>query len=169
MGAVFKWSGRLSGALAALTKILLALVVILVVVDITLRNVSRPLAWSTSVVEYILIYVAFLSAPALVRGKGHVCADFLRSAIPAGPRRIIEKLVYAVCIALCLYLGALACTSALDSLRSGSYDVRTFDLPKWVIFLPMMLGLWLSALEFLRYLLGHDSIYAVAPTEIEGF
>ena len=38
--------------------------------------------------------------------------------------------------------------------------MRTFDMPKWLIYLPMALGLWLSAVELLRYLLGLDSMYA---------
>ena len=74
-----------------------------------------------------------------------------------------------LCIGLCLHLGWIALQGLLDSLRTGSYDVRTFDLPKWLIYLPMVLGLWLSALEFLRFLTGRDSIYALDVREMEGF
>ena len=74
-----------------------------------------------------------------------------------------------LCLAICLYLGWIALGSAFTSLKSGAYEVRTFDMPRWLIFAPMVVGLWLSALEFLRYLLGRDSIYAVDVREMEGF
>ncbi len=169
MDGLFDASGRISQALAVLTKLLLATVVVLVSADVAARNFARPLAWSVSLTEYLLVYITFLSMPALVRGKGHVCADFIRSALPGSLRRGIEIGVYALCIGICLYLGWVAFGSAAASLRSGSYDVRTFDMPRWLIFAPMIVGLWLSALEFLRYLLGRDSIYAVDAREMEGF
>ena len=70
------------GALAVITKLMLGLIVVLVVADVAMRNLAKPIAWSASLTEYLLIYIAFLAAPALVRAKGHVCADFMRMAMP---------------------------------------------------------------------------------------
>ncbi len=169
MNRVFDVSARVALALAVITKLLLATVVLLVTADVVARNFARPLAWSVSLTEYLLIYVAFLPIPALVRGKGHVCADFVRASLPLAIRRLVERGVYLLCIAICLYLGWVAFDGFADSVRTGSYDVRTFDMPRWLIFLPMVIGMWLSALEFLRYLLGPDSIYALDPRDMEGF
>jgi C4-dicarboxylate transporter, DctQ subunit len=169
MNRVFDVSERVALALAVITKLLLATVVLLVTADVVARNVARPLAWSVSLTEYLLIYVAFLPMPALVRGKGHVCADFVRASLLPAIQRVVERGVYLLCIAICLYLGWVAFAGFADSVRTGSYDVRTFDMPRWLIFLPMVIGMWLSALEFLRYLLGPDSIYALDPRDMEGF
>lgn len=169
MDAIFRGSGWLAHALATLTKLILGLIVILVVGDVAMRNFARPIAWAASLTEYLLIYVAFLPAPALVRMKGHVCADFLRTALPKNVQAIAEKLVYLLCIALSLFLGALAFQAMIESFRTGSYDVRTFDMPKWAIFLPMVVGFWLSAVEFMRFLVGRDSIYAIDVRDVEGF
>ena len=169
MDRLFELSGRVGRALALLTKLLLALVVLLVAADVAARNLSRPLGWSVSLTEYLLVYITFLPMPALVRGKGHVCADFIRTALPARLQRAIEVAVYLLCLGTCVYLGSIAFGSALSTLRSGAYDVRTFDTPRWLIYAPMALGLWLSALEFRRYLLGRDSIYAIDARELEGF
>src|SRR5215208_1468907 len=154
MDRLFEFSGRIGSALALLTKLLLALVVLLVAADVAARNLNRPLGWSVSLTEYLLVYITFLPMPALVRGKGHVCADFIRTALPHQVQRGLEMAVYLLCLATCVYLGSIATGSALGTLRSGAYDVRTFDMPRWLIYVPMALGLWLSALEFLRYLLG---------------
>jgi TRAP-type C4-dicarboxylate transport system permease small subunit len=166
---LFDASGRIAQALAVLTKLLLAAIVLLVGADVAARNLARPLVWSVSLTEYLLVYIAFLPMPALVRGKGHVCADFIRTALPQRLRRVIERGVYVLCLAICVYLGWIALGGALTSLKSGAYEVRTFDMPRWLIFAPMVVGLWLSALEFLRYLLGRDSIYALDVREMEGF
>lgn len=169
MDRVFDASGRIAQALAVLTKLLLAAIVLLVAADVAARNLARPIPWGVSVTEYLLVYVAFLPMPALVRGKGHVCADFIRSSLPPVWRPPIERAVYALCLVICAYLGWIAFTGTAASLVSGAYDVRSFDMPRWLIYAPMALGLWLSALEFLRYLLGRDSIYALDAREMEGF
>ncbi|MEO8655367.1 MAG: TRAP transporter small permease subunit [Ramlibacter sp.] len=169
LAPLFAASATAGQVLAVITKLLLALVVLLVAWDVFSRNFTRPVAWSVSLTEYLLIYVTFLPMPALVRGKGHVCADFIRTALPRGLRRAVEIGVYLLCIAICAHLGWVALQGAIASMRSGAYDVRTFDMPRWLIYAPMVVGLWLSALEFLRYLLGHDSIYAIDAREMEGF
>ncbi len=169
MDRLFDVSGRIAQALAVLTKLLLAAIVLLVCADVAARNFARPLVWGVSLTEYLLIYIAFLPMPALVRAKGHVCADFFRLALPEPVQRVVERGVYLLCLAICLYLGWYAFSSALTSLKTGAYEVRSFDMPRWLIFAPMVVGLWLSAIEFLRYLVGRDSIYAIDARDMEGF
>lgn len=77
--------------------------------------------------------------------------------------------MYAACTAICLYLGGVAFGSLLEAARTSAFEVRTFDMPRWVILLPIVIGLWLSSIEFLRYLLGLDSLYGGDPTQMEGF
>lgn len=169
MTRLFDWSQRVAAALGHLAKALLALIVLLVSADVLARNAGYSLVWGASLTEYLLVYVTFLPMPALVRGKGHVCADFVRRALPGWLRRVVERAVYALCIAICVYLGAVALGSLVETARSGAYEVRTFDMPRWLIYLPMVIGLWLSAIEFLRYLFGLDSLYGGDPAAAEGF
>lgn len=169
LARLFAASGAVAQALALVVKVLLALIVLLVAADVAARNLAKPLTWSVSLTEYLLIYITFLPLPALARSKGHVCADFIRTALPRGVQRVVETGVYLLCLTICIYLGWVALQGVVDSVRSGAYDVRTFDMPRWLIYAPMVVGLWLSALEFLRYLLGRDSIYALNVREMEGF
>lgn len=168
MDRVFDWSGRIGTVLAFAAKVIVGLMVCLVAADVVARNLARSLVWSVSLVEYLMVYMTFLAMPALVRAKGHVCADFIRMSLPPGVQAVIERLVYSLCLALCTYLAFVATRVFVEAFANGSYDVRTFDMPRWLIFLPMVLGLWLSAVEFLRYLLGRDSLYAISALEKEG-
>ena len=170
MRAFFAILGRLGHALSRLTMLLLALLVIVVVADVVVRTLGlRPLAWASSTAEYILLYAAFLPMPALVRNKGHVFVEFLRAPMTAPLRRVCAVLVYAVCVAICAYLGWVAATSGIAAWREGSYETRTFDMPKWLVYLPIATGFLLSAFEWLRFLLGSDSLYDVDPLTREGY
>ncbi|MER8833494.1 TRAP transporter small permease [Mesorhizobium sp. M0909] len=169
MDRLFAAIGKLSLALAAVAKVVLGLMIVAVVADVCVRNLGlRPLAWAVSATEYGLLYAAFLPMPWLVHSKGHVFVEFLRKALPVRARAVLEKLVYLACIAVSLYLGSVALSSLTSAVAGGEYETRSFDMPKWLVFLPIMLAFYLSALEWLRYLLGRDTLYTLDPLEMEG-
>ena len=170
MQLLFDWNGRLALWLARLTMVILGLLVVVVVADVVVRTAGlRPLAWASSTAEYILLYAAFLPMPHLVRIKGHVFVVFLRGPMSPAVRRNVERLVYLVCIVICAYLGWVAASSGVLAWHEGSYETRNFDMPKWLVYLPMALGFSLATLEWLRYLLGHDSMYHIDALQREGF
>ncbi|MBP1849599.1 TRAP transporter small permease [Rhizobium halophytocola] len=169
MKFLFDLTGRLSQALAALAKLLIGAMILIVIADVVIRNLDlKPISWGVSVSEYILLYVTFLPMPWLVHNKGHVFVEFLRNLLPPGGRAVLEKVVYLVCVALCLVLGFIAVTSLIGTAASGEYETRSFDMPKWAVFLPMAIGFFVSAIEWLRYLMGHASLYDLDPLEMEG-
>lgn len=55
----------------------------------------------------------------------------------------------------------------MTALEKGSFESRTFDMPKWAIFLPIFLGFAMSALEWLRFLITPASIYDACPPDAE--
>jgi len=170
MQLLFDWSERLALWLARLTMVILGLLVVVVVADVAVRSAGlRPLAWASSTAEYILLYAAFLPMPHLVRIKGHVFVEFLRGPMPPAMRRGVERLVYLICIGICGYLAWVASSAGVLAWREGSYETRTFDMPKWLVYLPMALGFSLATFEWLRYLLGRDSMYHIDALSREGF
>ncbi|MCB1342362.1 MAG: TRAP transporter small permease [Pseudooceanicola sp.] len=169
MTTLFTLSGRLCWALAVLARLLIGGLIVIVVADVAFRNLGqRPLAWVVNSSEFVLLYITFLSMPWLVRRKGHVFVDFLRVALPRQVRALLEKVVYLACIGLCLYLGWVALNSLIVAIQRGTYEMRTFDIPKWVVYSPMVLAFALSAVEWLRYLLGHDDFYDRDLMEVGG-
>ncbi|TPW30192.1 TRAP transporter small permease [Pararhizobium mangrovi] len=169
MQVFFAAVARVSWLMAAAVKLILAAIVIEVVADVVLRNLNlRPISWGVSATEYGLVYAAFLPMPWLVHIKGHVFVEFLRKALPIPARAVLERIVYAACVILCLYITVFAVNSFFDALRTGAYETRTFDMPKWAIVAPVCLGFFFSALEWCRFLLGFESLYDVDPLEQEG-
>ena len=169
MERFFDIVGWLSWACASAAKLLIGAVILMVVADVAVRNLGlKALTWGISASEYSLLYITFLAMPWLVRNKGHVFVVFLRALFPPAVQRLLEKLVYLTCIALCLYLGWVAWSSMMIAWHKGSFESRTFDMPKWAIYLPICVGFGLSALEWLRFLITPASIYDVNPLEAEG-
>jgi TRAP-type C4-dicarboxylate transport system permease small subunit len=170
MHRIFSAVEHLGRWLSRLTMVMLGLLVLLVVADVTVRTLGlRPLAWASSTAEYILLYAAFLPLPYLVRHKGHVFVEFLRAPMPAAVKRAAERFVYAMCLSICIYLAWVATQNGWTAWREGSYETRTFDMPKWLVYLPMALGFWLATIEWLRFLLGADSLYNIDPLKMDGY
>lgn len=169
MKTLFDLSGRLCWLLAIAARLLIGALVLLVVADVAVRNSGlRPLAWAVNTSEFLLLYITFLSMPWLVRKKGHVFVEFLRIALPRQAKQVLSRVVYLACMVLCLYIGWVALNSMLLAIERGTYEMRTFDIPKWVVFAPMVLAFGLSALEWLRYALGYDDFYDRDLLEVGG-
>ncbi len=170
MNPIFSVVEHLGRWLSRLTMVMLGILVLLVVADVTVRTFGlRPWAWASSTAEYILLYAAFLPMPYLVRHKGHVFVEFLRAPMSAAVKRAVERFVYVMCIAICAYLAWVATQNGWAAWREGSYETRTFDMPKWLVYLPMSLGFWLATIEWLRFLLGADSLYNLDPLKMDGY
>lgn len=143
-----------------LAGVLIAIGILLVIVDVTMRATGfKPPGFTVAFVEYILLYFVLLAAPYLVREKGHVFTDMAVGSLPAAIRRIVEKLVYVLCMTVSLvfaYMGALLFE---EGWRFGFVDERSVDIPYWALYVLFPLCFTMIAIEFARYLLGPDSMY----------
>lgn len=169
MNLLFDLTGRASQLLAAIARLLIGALVLLVVSDVAVRNLGmRPLGWAVNTSEFFLLYITFCSMPWLIRTKGHVFVEFLRIALPREAQKVLARVVYLGCMVLCLYLGWVALNSLMLAIGRGTYEMRTFDIPKWVVFAPMVAAFGLSALEWLRFALGYDDMYDRDLMEVGG-
>ncbi len=154
------YNGLITG-LAIIAGLMLAVIFIGIIADVGIRTAGfNSLQWYSAIAEYCLLFSTMLAAPWLVRLKGHVVVESLTLAMPPAVRRVMARVVYLLCIVLSLlfvYYGFVEMTAAM---ASGELDLRSIDMPKWILFLPFPLGFSLIAVEFARYLLGFDSYYS---------
>jgi TRAP-type C4-dicarboxylate transport system permease small subunit len=152
-------------ALAIVSGVVLGLTTVAIALDVIARTLAfQPPPWTIAGSEFVMLYVTVLGAPYMVRIKGHVFVEALIMNLSHGVRRVLEKLIYALCLALCLFLAWFALGATINAFATSDYDMRGFDMPWGWVYGPMTLGLVLTALEFLRFLIGADSIYAVEAT-----
>ena len=161
MNAISKAYDGLIVGLAIIAGLMLAVIFVGIVADVAIRTVGyNALQWYSAVAEYCLLFSTMLGAPYLVRLKGHVVVESLTMAMPPLIRMLMAKAVYIICIVLSLLFVYYGFLEMWGALMSGETDIRSIDMPKWILFLPFPLGFSLVAIEFGRYLLGYDSYYS---------
>jgi TRAP-type C4-dicarboxylate transport system permease small subunit len=167
---IYVVSWRLSQFLAFACCVALAFVTVAICYDVTLRNIGlQPPRWTIPVTEVMLLYLGVLGAPYLVRTKGHILVEALIENVPDRLHVVMARIVYLVCAGLCITLAWYGWRLTLDAWLTNDIDYRSIDLPRWLMYGALPLGLGLSALEFVRYLLGNDTLYRVAAQDKDGF
>ena len=140
----------------------------MIVIDVSIRTIGlTPPLFTSSVVEYALLYVAMCSAPWLVRQKGHVAIEAVVSLLPPAIREPLAKAVYLVCAVLSAYFAYLSVELFVEAIETGNLDVRGIDMPYWLQFLPMPFGYGLVSLEFLMLLAGLRHYYTYDLSEVK--
>ncbi len=156
-------------ALAVLASALLAAILISIIFDVTIRNLGgQPPAWTLPMVEYGLLYLTMLAAPWLVRTRGHIVVEALTSVMPRPVRRVMEYITYTGCIVICVLFAWYAADLFIESYQRGETDIRSIEIPRVFLFAPMVVSFVLMAIEFIRYLVGPDSLYTGKIGEQDG-
>jgi TRAP-type C4-dicarboxylate transport system permease small subunit len=156
------------GALAAFACALIPVMFIMITVDVSIRTFGySPPLFTSSVVEYALLYLAMCSAPWLVRERGHVAIEALVTALPPPIRKVLAKTVYLVCAAVSFLFAYLCWGIFAEYWVGGELDVRGIDMPYWLQFLPLPICFALIGFEFCMYLAGLRSYYSYDLGEVK--
>ena len=160
---------RLLFGMAYCSGVTIFIAVALIVMDVGMRvSGLDPFVFVLTTVEYILLYFTMLAAPWLVRIKGHVFIDAVTQFMPPAVKKVIAKLVYLACIiASSIYCYQLI-QLLTEAIQSGELDMRSYEIPIWILFVPMPLCFFMCAMEFMRYLIGIDDMYTTALEDREG-
>lgn len=144
--------GRLLAALALFGCLLLLAMMIVIVLDVALRNLAlaglpRGLAWSNEVSEWLLLLVTLCVAPWLLRQGQHIRVDILLQPLPARLAWALEWLGDAIGLATCLILMLVSGKATLASMAAGSLSIKTLVMPEWWTLAPMPLAFGLLSVE----------------------
>jgi len=152
------WEGLVNG-LVLFACFLIAADCLLIVVDVTLRNLKlQPPAYTVALTEYSLLYITMAAAPWLVRERAWIVVEVLyRRASPA-VRGQLDRVIFSLCAIVSGIVAVLACILAVEGAMRGEVEMRSLDMPRWALFAPVALGFAMMAVEFLRCLLRGDSM-----------
>jgi TRAP-type C4-dicarboxylate transport system permease small subunit len=146
--------------MAWLAGILMVAMMAMIVVDVALRNLGyQSSAHFFTFTEYFLLLIPLLGAPWLVREKGHIYIELLIAALPPRVRRMLLVLIVLACIAVALILAWFGGAITLQDYLANEKDVRSFDMPRWMLMASMPLSFGMMALEFVRFLVRGESPY----------
>jgi len=150
----------LTWLLFVLAALLVGLILLVVAYDMASRNFGLPTAmWAVNSVEYAMLHITFLALPWLVRTRGHVSVEVLLMALPPRLRHMHEVFLHILAAAVCFYIAWRSGMAFVQAVVSGSYEVRTFDTPMWILFATMPLGTFFGGLQFLSFLPRSESYF----------
>jgi C4-dicarboxylate transporter, DctQ subunit len=145
---------RLIFALTYLAAASLALITIFVALDVIMRNLHMPtLRWISAVVEYVLLFSTMAAAPWLVRINGHVSLSSFVNLMPPRLQVLVGRLGLIISALSLGFLGVISGKMTLERWFDGSVDMRSVNLPAWLLYAFLSIGFVLMACEFLRLLL----------------
>jgi C4-dicarboxylate transporter DctQ subunit len=170
LSPLFALSWLVSRAMAALCCALLAFIAAAIVYDVTVRNLGlQPPNFTVSFTEYVLLYTTMLGAPYMVRKKGHILVEALIENVGPTLHHIMARFVYLVCTLLSAALTYYGVKLLAQGIATNDVEIRSFDMPRWILDITIPLGFGFSTIEFLRYLVGADTLFKVKAQDKDGF
>jgi TRAP-type C4-dicarboxylate transport system permease small subunit len=146
--------GRLLEVLAAIGCALVFLMMLVICVDVLLRNVAlvpsmRGLGWANDLTEASLYLTTMLAAPWLLRRGQHIRVDIVLRAIPKRAAWYCEWIADVLALACCLVMVAYGTRMAWASFKSGAMTIKTMITPEWWLLAPLPIAFLLLAVEVL--------------------
>ena len=144
--------GRLLAGLALLSCALLFAMMMVIVADVALRNVTVPglprgLAWSNEVSELMLYLVTLSIAPWLLRQGQHIRVDIMLQALPSRVAWALEWVGDSIGLLCCLFMAWYGLSAAWASYLTGAVNIKTLVTPEWWWLAPLPLVFTLLAVE----------------------
>jgi TRAP-type C4-dicarboxylate transport system permease small subunit len=140
-----------SSAVAALA---LLIMVLAVVVDVAMANLfNRPISGTFDLVETTLVVLVFMGFPATFLRNGHIAVDVVDHFVSPAAVARLKLLAAAVTLPFLLFLAWQMVTPALDTFKFGERK-QELGLPLWVLWVPMILGIVLSAIALAAAVIG---------------
>ena len=132
---------------------LIAAMMVIITLDVVVRNLGyQSSSHFFTFTEYALLIVPCLGAPWLVREKGHIYVEILLMHLKPRARRWLMRFIGVACIAVCLVIAWYGFGVTIADFRGAERDVRSFDMPRWLVVGWIPLSFLMMAIEFGRFL-----------------
>ena len=132
---------------------------------IVFQATSRSLGYSGSshiftFTEYGLLYIVMAASPWLVKIKGHVYIEMLTAVLPKAIGLGFSRIISTLCILICLLLVWYTGEATIKAYVRGDADMRSLDMPKWLLLGAMPICFALMALQFTRFVFGSKTLHS---------
>ena len=147
--------------MAGVAAFLMAAMMVVITLDVILRNLGyQSSAHFFTFTEYALLIVPCLGAPWLAREKGHIYVEILLMSMSVRMRARFTMLIGLICVAVCLVIAWYGFDVALRDYLQNEKDVRSLDMPRWMVVGWIPLSFLMMAVEFARFLWRREDFLA---------
>ena len=137
--------------------LLIAAMMGVITIDVVVRNLGfQSSGHFFTFTEYALLLVPCLGAPWLVRERGHVYVEILLMVLEPRRRAVLRIAIGVVCIVVCSVLAWYGFDLTIRDYLGNEKDVRSLDMPRWMLVAFVPLSFAMMAIEFLRFLLRRE-------------
>ena len=131
----------------------MAAMMVTIFADVVLRNLGyQSSAHFFTFSEYALLVMPCLGAPWLVREKGHIYVEILLMTLRPALRRNFTIGIGVACIAVCAVLAWYGFEVTIRNYTLKDFDVRSMDMPRWMVVIFIPIAFSMMAIEFARFL-----------------
>ena len=158
---IFRLHDALVYGMAFIAAFLMAAMMVVITLDVVLRNLGyQSSAHFFTFTEYALLIVPCLGAPWLAREKGHIYVEILLMSLRPRLRARMTVAIGLICIAICLVIAWYGFRITLTDFLQAEKDVRSLDMPRWMVVMWIPLSFFLMAAEFARFLWRRENFLA---------
>jgi len=153
---------RLCDFLALLAGIYLFGIMVGIIVSAVARTLLLSGTWAShlfSFAEFGLLYIVMGASPWLVRHRGHVFIEILTAAVPHFMKRPFSRFVAVLCVAICAVLTWYTWGATVKAYNFGDAEMRSLDMPKYLLLGAMPIGFGLMAIQFTRFVFGPQTLH----------
>ena len=147
------WIDRIVKATSFAAAVALVAMMLTTVADVAMAALfKRPIIGAYDMVETMLVFSVFLGIPATFLRNGNIVVDVVDFFVAAGTVRRLQQLAQILTMVFLVLLFCNMITPALDAYKFGEKK-QELGVPLWVLWLPILVGVLMSALAVLVALL----------------
>ena len=147
--------------MAGIAAFLMTAMMVVICLDVVLRNLGyQSSAHFFTFTEYALLMVPCLGAPWLVRQKGHIYVEILLMSLSPRARARLTVAIGLACIAICAVIAWYGFGITLSDYLRSEKDVRSLDMPRWMVVGWIPLSFTMMGIEFARFLWRRENFLA---------
>ena len=149
-----------AGIVSRIAAYILALMMMVIVVDVVLRFLDRPVIGAVEVVKFMLLMVVFLAMPNTQYRKSHIAIDLIYNRLAQKGRRVMNIFNSIVSLGIVSILAWRAFVHLKYFINEGSYVVA-LKIPnapfQFILTFGWVLLGFILLLECIHMLIGSDS------------
>lgn len=104
--------------------------------------------WTIEISEYLQVYLVFFSAAWVLRQKGHVALDIVVNRFGHSGKKACAIAADILGIIVTMILSIFSGIVTYEQMALGIPVIKTLEIPKWLVILPIPAGMSLLAIEF---------------------
>jgi TRAP-type C4-dicarboxylate transport system permease small subunit len=111
---------------------------------------DRPLGWVIEIVEYSLLYIAFLVAPLVLKREAHIRMDLVFDRLGPRVQFVLSIITSSISTIICFILFWFGVRVTRELFRTHYTTPTILEIPKFIVVAIIFIG---SAVLFLQFLI----------------